>query len=182
MTPPPRLLSSETGKGWIFFTYDDIPGTVNHGRSKRGQHWTKDREFKKEWEGIYLSCFLRERLPRKLEHVKVWFSLQFIDPGRRRDTENYRHPVTKPFADALVKAGYLDDDTDQYYEVAGLAISETKLVLTDTQKMLGRRACLHVAMLYRLPPDAPERQHAGGTRLQASNGVGEAADSRGARG
>lgn len=182
MTPPPRLLSNETGKGWIFFTYDDTPGSVNAGRSKRGQHWTKDREFKAEWEGIYLTCFMRERLPRKLEHVRVWFSLQFIDPGRGRDVENYRHPIVKPFADSLVKAGYLPDDTEDYFEVGGLAIDGRKLELTPTQKMLGRRSCLHVALLYRLAPDALERQHAGGTRLQASRGVGGATESQGARG
>jgi hypothetical protein len=180
--PQPTLVSEDGSQGWIFFTYDDTPGSINDNRNKRGRHWSQDRKHKQEWEGIYLACFLRERLPRNLIHVKVWFQLQFTDAGRARDPENFRHPVVKPFADCLVAAGYLPDDSADFFVVRELTISKDKLIITPTQRALGRKSAMHVALLYRLAPDALERQRAGGTQLQASRGYDGVASSREVRG
>ena len=38
----------------------------------------------------------------------------------RRDPENYRHPVTKPLLDALVRGGWLTDDTEENVKVTDL--------------------------------------------------------------
>jgi hypothetical protein len=180
--PRPSLVSSDGSRGWLFASYDDVPGTVNHGRSSRGQHWSKDRAHKAEWEGIFMVLFMHGALPKNLAHVKVWFKLEFFDPGRRRDPENFRHPLMKPFADTLVRGGYLADDTGEFFTCVDLQLSPEKLERTAAQKAMGLKARLHMALLYRVAPDALERQRAGGTRLQASRGSSGMAGDRGARG
>lgn len=161
MSPPPNrppmqtrqhLRRSDGMAGWVLLTYSGTPGTVNHGRAKRGQHWTKDRAHKAEWEGTFMVGFMQERLPKKLAHVKVWVQLQFDDPGRRRDPENHRHPFMKPFADTLTKGGYIVDDTAEFFEVVDFAISDQKLIVTPAERKLGRRSACHVALLYRVAP------------------------------
>jgi hypothetical protein len=58
-----------------------------------------------------------------LARVEPWMTFCTIDvvvhwkQHKRRDVENYRHPVIKPLADALVVGHYLDDDTDQCLDV-----------------------------------------------------------------
>lgn len=178
----PHLLASSRGEGWVFLTYRGDPGSLNDNRNKRGRHWSKDREHKLEWEGVFLTGFMKERLPKPLVKVKVWVLFQFDRPGVRRDPENYRHPFAKPFADSLVKAGYIPDDTEDYFEIRRIAISDQKLKMTPVQQAMGLHSVTHVAVLYRLPPDALERQRAGGTQLQASSGFGGAAGGPGARG
>lgn len=148
---PPQLLSSDGTRGWIFVTYPGDPGSINDNRSKRGRHWSQDRAAKREWEGLFLTGFMKERLPKRLTHVKVWVQLQF-DRNQRRDPENFRQPYIKPFADSLVVAGYLTDDTLRYFEVADFAISDVKLATTKAQKAMGLHSCSHVAMLYRTAP------------------------------
>jgi hypothetical protein len=128
--PRPSLVSSDGSRGWLFASYDDVPGTVNHGRSSRGQHWSKDRAHKAEWEGIFMVLFMHGALPKNLAHVKVWFKLEFFDPGRRRDPENFRHPLMKPFADTLVRGGYLADDTGEFFTCVDLQLSPEKLERT----------------------------------------------------
>lgn len=172
--PQPRLLASDGSRGWVFMTFGDTPGSINDNRSKRGGHWSQDRQAKQEWEGVFLTGFMKERLPRRLDHVKVWATFQF-DRRQRRDPENYRHPFAKPFADSLVKAGYLDDDTERYFELVKVAISDVKAVFTPAQKMMGLHGVTHVAMLYRLPPNALELQReAGGTAQRQASGFGGA--------
>lgn len=144
----PPLVASSSGKGWVFITYPGDPGSVNDGRRKRGQHWSQDRAHKLEWEGLFLTGFMAERLPKDLAHVKVWVQLQF-DRNLRRDPENFRHPFAKPFADSLVKAGYLPDDTADYFEIADFGITDRKLATTPAQKAMGLHSCTHVAVLYR---------------------------------
>lgn len=176
------LSSGDGSRGWIFCSYDDTPGSVNHNANKRGRHWSQDRAHKQEWEGIYLALFMANRLPRKLSSVKVWFQLEFTDPGRRRDPENQRHPIVKPFADSLVVAGYLPDDTADYFTCMDVTISDRKLVVTKGERAMGKKSRLHIALLYRVAPDALESHRAGGTRLQASTGLGGMANGRGTRG
>lgn len=152
MQTQPRLQRSDGSAGWVLLSYSGTPGTVNHGRAKRGQHWTKDREAKAEWEGTFMVGFMQARLPKRLAHIKVWVQLQFTDPGKRRDPENFRHPFMKPFADSLVKGGYIADDTKEFFEVVGFEISDQKLVVTAAERRLGRRSACHVALLYRVAP------------------------------
>lgn len=144
----PRLQSSNEQRGWIMVTMPGDTGTVNHGKTRRGSHWTKDREHKREWEGLFLMAFMQERLPKNLAHVKVWVTFQFTDPGRKRDPENFRHPFAKPFADSLVKGGYLADDTRDYFELADVGFSTVKLAVTPVQKQMGLKSMTHIALIY----------------------------------
>lgn len=146
---PQHLLASSRDKGWVFLTFADTPGSINDNRSKRGSHWSKDRKAKAEWEGTFLMGFLKEAVPRPLEHVKVWVMFQF-DRRQRRDPENYRHPFAKPFADSLVKGGYIPDDTAEFFELVRVGISDQKVRFTPAQKAMGLHGVTHVAMLYRL--------------------------------
>lgn len=109
--------------------WPDCPGSVNAGASRRGRHWTVQREQKKQWEGIFFIMFLQARLPKGLVWCRADVELQFTTPGTKRDPENFRSPVSKPLADALVKAGYIPDDSPEFFEMGSLVVSREKLIV-----------------------------------------------------
>lgn len=139
------------------------PGTVNDGKQGKGRHWTTQQRAKVEWEGTFAYSFMKAKLPRHLRFVSVTVELQFIDPGRRRDSENYRHPISKPLADALVKGGWLEDDTDEFYVLERVTISSERLERTKSQKAMGQRSRMIVTIDYLLDPAHHASLGAGGT-------------------
>lgn len=108
-----------------------VPPSINHG-NQRGQHWSKARRQKQEWEGTFAYLLVKFKVPRDLLHVHVDAELQFKD-RRRRDADNFYAAISKPLADAMVKGGWLHDDGPEHYEM-DLRLKkgepETKLVLT----------------------------------------------------
>lgn len=67
------------------------------------------------------------KVPRRLESVRVIAELQFRDPGRKRDGDNFYFPISKPLGDALKKGGWLVDDDHTRYEFERVRISTEKL-------------------------------------------------------
>lgn len=118
----------DTIDGSIIVHYDDTPKTVNKGGGGARKHWGPGSKEKAMWEGIYMMLFLQGKLPKKLDWVGVGVVLEYTTPNTKRDPENFRHPVVKPLADALVKAGYIPDDNPDHFEVRDFAISKSKLV------------------------------------------------------
>lgn len=149
--------------GRVTFEVDGTPGTVNDGASKRGRHWATQRKEKQDWEAVFGYSVMKARLPRHLSFVKVNVELQFIDPGRGRDTENYRGPISKPLADVLQKGGWLENDTDEEYILERVRISDVKLERTPAQKTMGLRSKMVVTIDYRLDPAHHAPLGAGGT-------------------
>lgn len=103
-------------------TVREVPKSVNTKGGGVGQHWGGTHKEKKAWEGKYLAELLVGRVDRHMQFCKVTIDVKW-KRRNRRDIENYRHPIVKPLLDALVKGGYLDDDTDEYVEVVGLTFS-----------------------------------------------------------
>jgi len=108
-------------------THDEVPGSVNAKKGGVGAHHMQTHREKMRWEGTYGMMLMVAKVPRNLPLVRVKIELQFTTPNNRRDVENFRHPITKPFADALVKLGYIPDDTEAYFRVEDLRISPDKL-------------------------------------------------------
>lgn len=103
-----------SGVGQMY--YDDTPQSINHGGAGSRRHWSVAAREKKRWEQIYTHLLLLEGFPRGMDSCEVSVNLRFRDK-RRRDPENYRPAVVKPLADALVKGGWLADDTDNEFRV-----------------------------------------------------------------
>lgn len=101
----------------------EAPKSVNaSGGGSRANPYVAARE-KKRWEGLWLQQFMVARMDPFMSFAKVTFNVYFKQ-RHHRDTENYRHPVVKPFADALVKGGYLKDDTDEWFRVEDFRVLE----------------------------------------------------------
>lgn len=132
--------------------YDEAPGTINKGGGGTRGHWSKGHKEKMRWEGIYMALILQAKLPKHLDYVSVHITLEYVRPNTKRDPENFRQPVVKPLADALVKAGYLPDDTREHFEVEDLVISKTKL--EGAPPLVKSRITLRID--YRLARTAPE--------------------------
>lgn len=107
--------------------YDDAPASVNAGGGgARANHFAAHRE-KKKWEGIFWLLLLTEKVPKPLSHhVRITIELQFRQ-RRNRDAENLRHPIVKPLLDAMVRGGWLLDDTEEHVEVERLYILDEPL-------------------------------------------------------
>lgn len=81
---------------------------------------------KGEWEGLFAKMLMEAKVPRHLSLVKVRAELQFRDK-RRRDLDNFHFPISKPLGDALVKGGWLKDDTPDHFVFEGVTMSKERL-------------------------------------------------------
>lgn len=107
-------------------TLKETPKSINEGGGgTRTNHFAAHRE-KKRWEGLYLLELMAGRVSKGMEFCKVDVTLRFKHKsgGKGRDTENFRQPVIKPLADALVAGGYLQDDTDEWFAVGSFELEE----------------------------------------------------------
>lgn len=98
-------------------TIYDCPKSVNAGGGGvRSQHWGVAHKEKARWQGQYLKELLAERVRKRMDFCTIDITIRWKRPNHR-DLENYRHPVVKPLLDAMVKGGYLEDDTDEWVDV-----------------------------------------------------------------
>lgn len=146
--------------GTVVLVYDGVPGSAN---KKRGQHWTGTRGEKGEWEGIFALLAMKEKLPRHCRFLNIEVDLIFTTPNTRRDAENFRQPIVKPLNDALVKGGWIEDDTEDFIVVNRITISKEKLEVSPARKALGVKAQMRVTIDYLLGPAHHAPLGAGGT-------------------
>lgn len=78
-----------------------------------GQHWSKRKRHKDEARLVTKSAVIRAGLGIVQGRVDLTFTPQLGKGARRRDTSN-NSMTAKLIEDALVKAGVLIDDTDEY--------------------------------------------------------------------
>lgn len=130
----------------VTFTHDDVPASVNHGGGGARRHWSKGHGEKLKWEGVFGFLFLAAKLPRNLAFVRADVTLHFKG-AHRRDPENYRSPVSKPLADALVKGGWLPDDNPAHFEMGTFTIADERLVVPKGSLVKARMV---VTLDYRL--------------------------------
>lgn len=92
-----------------------VPPSSNSKTGLGGRsHWSVQAKTKGEWEGIFCMLLLAARLPKKLESVRAYPEIHFKTKAKR-DGDNYYFPISKPLGDALVKGGWLPDDTPEFY-------------------------------------------------------------------
>lgn len=105
--------------------YDDVPPSMNSVSSGyRGNPYVAAR-LKRQWEGIFAVLFMAARLPRGLTMVEASASLRF--PVKRpRDEGNFRMVLEKVLGDALVKGGFISDDTPDFYRFSQLQFEDAK--------------------------------------------------------
>jgi hypothetical protein len=94
----------------------DVPKSVNAGGGGARAHWGAAHREKKRWEGLFLMELMAQRVRRNMTCCYAEIEVRWKHRNRR-DIENYRHPITKPLADALVIGGYLPDDTEEFFKV-----------------------------------------------------------------
>lgn len=157
MTENPITLSYD---GTVVLVYDDTPGSAN---TKRGQHWTGTRGDKGQWEGIFALLAMKEKLPKRCRFMSIDVELIFTSPNTRRDAENFRQPIVKPLNDALVKGGWIEDDTEDFIVVNRIDISKEKLEVTKARRALGVKSQTRVTIHYLLGSDHHAPLSAGGT-------------------
>lgn len=118
--------------------YDEVPpsSNTNSGVGGRGHHHGIART-KLKWEGILQYMLMAAKVPRPLPFVEVSAELQFKDAGRRRDADNWHFAISKPLGDALVKGGWISDDTPDFYTFGKVEISKVKLA-TPNPMVKGR--------------------------------------------
>ena len=98
-------------------TVADSPKSVNQGGGGvRAPHWSSAYREKVAWQNIFMAELMVEGVPRNMTHCSAHVTVRFKHRNHR-DVENYRHPVIKPLADALVAGGWLEDDTEEWFEV-----------------------------------------------------------------
>jgi Holliday junction resolvase RusA-like endonuclease len=107
--------------------YDEAPPSNNAGGGGTKQNKFHANRLKQQWQGVYALLLLKERVPKHLRHVIVSVELQFTRPNTRRDPHNYYQSVIKALADAMTKGGWLDDDTEEFFEALPIRISKEKL-------------------------------------------------------
>lgn len=103
-------------------SYDEAPKSLNDGGTGSRRHWTVGAREKKRWEGIYAVLLMAAKVPRGMTSVRVSALLEFKAPARR-DSENFRSGLSKPFADALVNGGWLADDHEDVFELTKVVCS-----------------------------------------------------------
>lgn len=123
--------------------YDEAPPSVNIG-ARRGRHWSVDRKMKSDWEGRWGFLLIQAKVPRGMTFASIEALIEFTD-ARRRDSENYRYPFSKPLADALVGGGWLADDTDDYFELTRVRLANG---LTHPNPMVKGRTTIELHALY----------------------------------
>jgi hypothetical protein len=126
--------------------YSEVPKSLNAGGVGSRGHWTKGHAEKQYWEDIYGMLLLASKAPRGMVYCKVKATLQFRDPGRRRDVENYRPAISKPFADVLVKGAWIPDDTAEYFQFGSVEISNQPLV--NPNRAVKGSITLHISAMY----------------------------------
>lgn len=102
-------------------TYSEVPKSLNAGGTGSRRHWSVGHREKRRWEGIWGMLLLERRVPRHAAKVYASAVIE-VEDNRRRDVENFRSAITKPLADALVKGGWLADDTDEFFEFGVLKV------------------------------------------------------------
>lgn len=132
---------SETGVTTL--RVNDVPASNNAGGGGARSNPHAAAREKKSWEGQYLVLCMAGKLPKGLTKIRANVRLEFHDPKRRRDVENYRQSVVKPLADALVKGGYLPDDTAEFFEVGAFEISPDKIIRASPLVKRGMTIELH---------------------------------------
>lgn len=105
-------------------TIPQVPKSVNRGGGGvRASHWAVAVKEKQKWQNWFQEEFMIGGVAKQMLFCGVDVTLRF--KGRHhRDIENYRHPVTKPLADALVAGGWLTDDTEEWFKVDGFHLEE----------------------------------------------------------
>lgn len=97
-------------------TIRETPKSINSSGGGTRAHHMKAHKEKKRWEDLYLLELMTAKVPREMTHVRVNVMI-FWKRANHQEKENYRQPVIKPFADALKKGGYIEDDSDDIFEV-----------------------------------------------------------------
>jgi hypothetical protein len=105
-------------------TIPQVPKSVNAGGGGvRSAHWSIASKEKRKWERWFQDEFMMGAVEKDMTHCKVDVTLRFKH-NHHRDLENYRHPVIKPLADALVGGRWLRDDTEEWFEVEGFHMEQ----------------------------------------------------------
>lgn len=94
---------------------------------------------KGEWEGVFAMLLLIANVPRGLTRVRAYPRLKFRTKTRR-DADNFYFAISKPLGDALVKGGWIPDDTPEHYscERVELVIGATDLPTYMKSQMIVR--------------------------------------------
>jgi hypothetical protein len=110
---------------------DEAPLSNNNGGNGSRRHWAVAHGEKKRWQQLYTVELAQiHRVPTGMEachltahvrwaHVPKWGKRQ-----NRRDVENYRASISKPFADTLVRGLWLADDTSEFFTFGELTFEE----------------------------------------------------------
>lgn len=95
------------------------PKSLNAGGAGSRRHWGAAYREKRFWQNEAAVALLVMKVPKGMSFCTMSAMMRWKH-RRRRDPENYSAPLVKPYADELVKAGYLPDDTDEFFRFAGL--------------------------------------------------------------
>jgi hypothetical protein len=99
-----------------------IPGTPpSFNAVGYRSHWAVSRKHKLQWQGWLALALMEQKVPRRLQSVKVSATLRFKQ-RRRRDEGNFRVILEKALGDALVEGGWLPDDTADLYRFGALEL------------------------------------------------------------
>lgn len=108
---------------------NEAPKSLNEGGNGSRRHWAVGYREKARWEGLYLAELMVNRVPRGMVRCTAtalirWRPVpQWGDNQDRRDIPNYSGPISKPLADSLVKAGYISDDTPDFFKMGELTFA-----------------------------------------------------------
>lgn len=105
--------------GSYTLTWDDTPPSMNTAASGYRSNHFKAARVKKTWEGIFAVMLMAAKVPRNLRYAEVRCTV-IVPDRRRRDAGNYRMLIEKCLADAMVKGGWLPDDTPEFFEFGKL--------------------------------------------------------------
>lgn len=82
-------------------------------------HWSTGRKAKKDWEQWLGIALMEQKVPRKIRYVSASATLHFKQ-RRRRDAGNHAALLDKALGDVLQAAGYLEDDTPEFYRFGSI--------------------------------------------------------------
>lgn len=114
-----NYLRQEPGRETFVLSYPEAPKSLNAGGAGSRRHWSVAHQEKRRWEGLYVMLLLAEGVPTGMGHCSLEATIRWKTRARR-DSTNYIAPIVKPLADALVKGGWLPDDTDEFFRFSGL--------------------------------------------------------------
>lgn len=119
----------------IVLTIREVPKSINSSGGGTRAHPMKAHSEKKRWEGLYLLELMAAKVPKGMSHVRTNVTV-FWKRRNHQEKENYRQSVIKPFADALKKGGYIEDDSDDIFEVGDFAFAyPTVWPFSDAQRI-----------------------------------------------